>query len=189
MHGVILSHLKQWVGERFGAETWDLLLTRAGLEGRLYAPIKLYPDEDLDALVKTASDMTGLSSDEILVDFGAWVIPPLINMYRAIIPSHWGTVDFLLNVEDHIHEKVVKMKNPEARPPKVRVAEIEDDLLQLDYTSHRNMCALAVGCAQGVAGYYGDRVDVVEQRTLPSGSQRVILRVQRGVGRAAAGAA
>src|SRR5690606_8339591 len=122
-------------------------------------------------------------------DRGAWGTPPLINMTRAIMPSHWGTVDFLLNVEDHIQEKVVKMKNPDARPPKVRVAEIEDDLLQLDYTSHRNMCALAIGCAQGVAGYYGDGIDVVEQRTLPSGSQRVILRVQRGAGQLAAGVA
>jgi len=51
------------------------------------------------------------------------------------------------------------------------------------------MCALAIGCAQGVAGYYGDGIDVVEQRTLPSGSQRVILRVQRGAGQLAAGVA
>ena len=180
MHGVIFSGLKRYVGERFGEGTWEALLAQAGLEGRLYAPISLYPDEELDALVAAACEMSGLEAPVLLQDFGAWIIPSLIGMYKSMIPAHWGTVEFLLNVEDQIHEKVIKMKNPQARPPKVRAAEIEPGLLLLDYTSHRNMCDLAIGCAMGVATFYGDRAEVEGRKRLPSGSERVTIRIHPG---------
>ena len=62
-----------------------------------------------------------LHRNDLLEAFGKWVIPPLINMYRALIPRHWNARDFLLNVEEQVHQKVVRLKDPEARPPRIEV--------------------------------------------------------------------
>ena len=124
MHGVILYHLRQFAVERFGPDCWDNAQAAAGLEDQVYVPVRLYPDGDMDALVAALEDETALHRNDLLEAFGKWVIPPLINMYRALIPRHWNARDFLLNVEEQVHQKVVRLKDPEARPPRIEAREL-----------------------------------------------------------------
>ena len=145
MHGVILYHLRQFAVERFGPDCWDNAQAAAGLEERVYVPVRLYPDGDMDALVAALEDETALHRNDLLEAFGKWVIPPLINMYRALIPRHWNARDFLLNVEEQVHQKVVRLKDPEARPPRIEVRELAPGVLEIGYRSHRDMSALALG--------------------------------------------
>ena len=92
MHGVILYHLRQFAVERFGPDCWDNAQAAAGLEDQVYVPVRLYPDGDMDALVAALEDETALHRNDLLEAFGKWVIPPLINMYRALIPRRPSTM-------------------------------------------------------------------------------------------------
>ncbi|WP_370209502.1 heme NO-binding domain-containing protein [Alloalcanivorax venustensis] len=176
MHGVILYHLRQFAVERFGPDCWDNAQAAAGLEDLVYVPVRLYPDGDMDALVAALEDETALHRNDLLEAFGKWVIPPLINMYRALIPRHWNARDFLLNVEEQVHQKVVRLKDPEARPPRIEVRELAPGVLEIGYRSHRDMSALALGAVHGVAGYFGETAELMEDAS-GDGQRRFVVRL------------
>jgi len=139
-------------------------------------PVRLYPDGDMDALVAALEDETALHRNDLLEAFGKWVIPPLINMYRALIPRHWNARDFLLNVEEQVHQKVVRLKDPEARPPRIEVRELAPGVLEIGYRSHRDMSALALGAVHGVAGYFGETAELMEDAS-GDGQRRFVVRL------------
>ena len=95
MHGVIISNLKKYVEEKLGGDAWDTLRDKAGLTGKAFIPSSIYPHSDVEDVLAAAVEVTGQDRDEILNDFGAWVIPPLMKMYRAFIPEDWDAVTFL----------------------------------------------------------------------------------------------
>ena len=59
MHGVIISNLKKYVEEKLGEDAWDSLRDKAGLTGKAFIPISMYPDSDLDDLLAAAVEITG----------------------------------------------------------------------------------------------------------------------------------
>lgn len=176
MHGVILYHLRQFAVERFGPDCWENAQAAAGLETQVYVPVRLYPDDEMDALVAALEEETALHRNDLLEAFGKWVIPPLINMYRALIPRHWNARDFLLNVEEQVHQKVVRLKDPQARPPRIDVRELAPGVLEIGYRSHRDMSALALGAVHGVAGYFGEQAEVMEDAA-GDGVRRFVVRL------------
>ncbi len=178
MHGVILAHLRHFVTDRYGQSVWDDVNHRAGLTDCLHVPIQLYPDSHLEDLVAALQSVTGLHRDDLLEEFGAWVIPPLINMYRAMIPREWDAVAFLLNVEERIHQRVIRLKNPEATPPRIDVRELEPRVLQVEYRSHRDLSLLALGCVHGVAAFYGEKVEILESDQVDGGVRRFVVRLE-----------
>lgn len=94
MHGVIISNLQKYVVEKLGEPAWDDLREKAGLLGKAFIPISIYPDSDLDELIAAAAETTGQDREAILQDFGAWVIPPLMKVYRSFIPEDWDATPF-----------------------------------------------------------------------------------------------
>ncbi len=182
MHGVIISNLKKYVIETQGEPAWDALREKAGMPGKAFIPISMYPDSDLDDLVAAAVEATGQDRDTILQDFGAWVIPPLMKMYRSFIPDDWDAATFLQNVDERIHERVVRMKDESARPPHINVTPLSPGVLQVEYQSHRDMGALALGCVYGVADYYGEKAVLMEQSRGPGSHRTFVVRLSAGSG-------
>ena len=180
MHGVIISNLKKYVEEKLGEDAWDTLRDRAGLSGKAFIPISMYPDSDLDGLLDAAVAVTGQSREAVLQDFGAWVIPPLMKMYRSFIPEDWDAVTFLKNIDERIHERVVRMKDDSARPPHINVSEISPGVLEVEYQSYRDMSYLALGCVFGVAEYYGQKAALMEEKKGVGTHRTFIMRISAG---------
>ncbi|MCG8393487.1 MAG: heme NO-binding domain-containing protein [Pseudomonadales bacterium] len=180
MHGVIISNLKKYVEEKLGEPAWDTLREKAGLKDKAFIPISMYPDSDLDQLIDAAGEVTGQDRDAILLDFGAWIIPPLMQMYRSFIPEDWDAVTFLMNVEERLHERVVRMKDASAKPPHINVSELSPGVLEVQYRSHRNMSALALGCVHGVAQFYGGSASLMEERNDGGSHRTFVVRISQG---------
>jgi hypothetical protein len=72
----------------------------------------------LVALVVAATKATGLKADAILEDFGEFIAPDLISMFRASIKPEWRTLELLEHTEETIH-KAVRLRNPGATPPEL----------------------------------------------------------------------
>lgn len=185
MHGVILYSFRQFAIERFGGPVWEAACRAAGLEERVYVPVRMFPDRDLEALLAAMEMETGVRRDAQLVDYGRWVIPTLIRLYRPVIPPHWGAVQCLLHLEERIHRRVVRRHDPTASPPWIEVAEVAPRVLQIHYRSHRRLSALALGAVHGVADWYGERAEVMECDRREDGQCRMVVRL-RPVGRGSA---
>ena len=177
MHGIIYRELQKYVDTKFGGDTWATLLKKADLGGKMYTSLQHYPDAEAVALVTTASHMTGLPAAAILEDFGEFIAPDLLSMYKAAVKPEWKTLDLIENTEQTIH-KIVRINNPGATPPVLQVTRTSPTEVVLTYTSARKMCAVAKGIAKGVAKHYNERVAITETACMLKGSPSCKLSIK-----------
>jgi len=177
MHGIILLELKKYVDVRVGTVVWPQLLRAAGLDDRMYLPVQEYPDADVVALVGAASQSMGKSPDVILEDFGEFIVPDLVQVYRSLIHSSWKTLDLIEHTEKMIH-RVVRMRNPGARPPELIVERTSPTALSITYRSARKMCGIAKGIVRGVAKHYGEAISIEEPSCMHLGAPECIIQIK-----------
>lgn len=178
MHGTVFSELKKYVEEKLGPERWPDLLGEAGLGAKHFELLETYPDSDAVALVSAASRITGAPAADLLEDFGAFIAPHLIDMYWGLIEPEWKTLDLLEHTEEAIH-KVVRLKNPGAQPPQLRVTRTGADRAVIEYTSERKMCPIAKGIVRGLAKHFAEVVEISEAECMHRGARRCLIAVRR----------
>ena len=132
MHGTIFAELRKYVDSKFPPPTWSPARA-AGITHGDYDPLAEYPDAEAVALLGAATRATGRDAAAILEDFGYFIAPDLIEMYWSLVPySDWRTLDLIENTEETIH-KLVRVNNPGARPPQLRVVRTGPDELVIHY--------------------------------------------------------
>ena len=89
MHGIIFSELQRYVDKKLGPGAWRKLLPEAGLGARTYLVTSSYPDAEAVALVTTASRLTNLPVAAILEDFGEFIVPSLLSIYKPLVKKDW----------------------------------------------------------------------------------------------------
>jgi predicted hydrocarbon binding protein len=162
MKGVVFDLLEQVIVRDHGEDTWDNLLTSAGLAGA-YTTLGTYPDGDLFRLVAEASKTLGLPANDIVRWFGREALPLLATAYPEFFTPHETTRALLLSLNDIIHPEVRKVY-PGADVPWFAMSETPTGDLVMGYDSGRHMCAFAEGLIQGAAAHFGEPV-VIEQPT------------------------
>jgi hypothetical protein len=159
MHGVVFTELEKYAETKHGAGTWNALLKKAGLDGKVYETFSHYPDQEVSALVSAASSATGLPAQDVLEDFGEFVAPGLLAMYSNLILPRWKSLDVIHETEGTIHA-IVRQRDPLARPPKLKTQRVGPDEVVLTYDSPRQMCALAKGIARGLVKRRNDEANL-----------------------------
>lgn len=177
VHGVILSELQKFVDARYGSLAWPALLRDAGLGTKLFSPFQTYPDAEVMAIVGAASKETGRPVGLILEDFGEFIAPDLIALYRALIKPEWRTLDLLEHTESTIH-RVVRARSPDAKPPELKVARIREHEVVINYASPRKLCAVAKGIARGIAKHYGERISLIDTACMQRGAPQCTISVR-----------
>jgi Haem-NO-binding len=179
MHGIVFSELRKYAEEKHGPGTWNALIKRAGLEGKMYLPLNAYPDEDALALVEAASAVTGLPSSTVLEDFGMFIAPGLLKMYGHLIARDWKSLDIIQNTEVTIHT-VVRINNPGARPPELQTVRLAKDQVRLIYTSPRKLCHLAIGIGKGMALQFHENLSATQKRCMHRGAKycEIVFKVE-----------
>lgn len=178
MHGIIFAELQKYIDARLGKNGWTRVLKEAGLEAKLYLPVQEYSDEEAVALAATGARMAGLGIQDVLEDFGEFIVPDLVKMYAAVIRPEWKTLDLVQHTEETIH-RVVRIKNKGAKPPEIRCLRKNGDEVVITYTSARKMCALARGIARGVAKHYREKIHVSEARCMLKGHEACEISLKK----------
>lgn len=169
MHGIIFSELRKYVEAKTGDKSWDALTAKAGLSMKLYTPFGAYPDAEVVALVKAASEMMGRPVNAIFEDFGEFIAPSLISMYGHLLDPKWKTIDVLEHVENTVHT-VVRVKNQGAAPPILKIARTGPSEAVLTYDSARRLCAVAKGIAKGVGKHFKENLSITETQCMHRGA-------------------
>lgn len=178
MHGFIFSELKKYVGKNFGEEVWPILLREAGLGARTYEHYLEYPDDEVVALVTTASRMTSLPGNDILEGFGEFIAGDLVKVYKPLLDPSWRTLEFLEHTESVVH-RVVRGRNQKAKPPALSCARVAADEVVITYSSKRKLCALARGIIRGAADLFQEQVTVREDTCMLRGDRVCVISVRR----------
>jgi nitrite reductase (NADH) large subunit len=177
MHGMIFGELKKFVDTNLGGDSWVTLLDKAGFAKRVYIPVKEYPDKEIVRLVVTASKITGIQIPDLLKSFGIFMVPDLLLLFRRQIQPDWNLMDLYAQIEDTIHN-VVRLKNPGAKPPQLRVHRKSPNEVIIYYSSSRKMCALGIGLIQGIADSFGDLVVINETTCMHHGDACCTISVK-----------
>ena len=170
MHGIVFGELKQYVTARLGAPAWDELLADAGIGPKLYLAIQEYPDGELGAILQAASRRTGLEAPALLEDFGDFIGPHLVQMYRMYILPQWRTLDVIEHTEERIH-KLVRVQHRGARPPYLSTTRRNENEIVVHYSSERRLCSLAKGIAKGIARHYGEPLAIRDLTCMHKGAK------------------
>lgn len=168
MHGIIFLELKKYVIGKYNSETWFGLLQANNLQDRIYETTKLFDDQEIVDLVKTASRKTGISESDILEDFGQFLVPTLVEIYSPFILPEWKMLDLLENIENTIH-RVVRMRSPGAQPPLLKIERLNANDVKIVYQSERKMCSLLNGIVKGVANYYKKEITLEKTKCMLHG--------------------
>lgn len=174
MHGTIFAELKRYVDAKLGATAWVELLRSAGLPNRMYLAIQAYPDEEVVQIVTAASKKTGNPPGAILEDFGEFIAPALLSMYRTLINPNWKTLDVIENTEKTIH-RVVRLQHADAAPPYLNASRTAPNEVTVVYTSPRRLCAVAKGIMRGLSVHFGEVMTIDEKRCMHKGAAECVM--------------
>jgi hypothetical protein len=178
VHGIVFGELKQYVTARLGESAWSELLADAAIGPKLYLAIQEYPDEELGAILQAACRRTGLSAATVLQDFGDFIGPHLMQMYRMYILPEWKTLDVIEHTEERVH-KMVRLQHRGARPPYLSTTRRGDDAIVIHYSSARRLCAFAKGIAIGIARHYGETLEIRDLTCMQKGAQTCEILLTR----------
>jgi hypothetical protein len=179
MHGLIFAELKRFVDEGHGPGVWDALLRESGIGAKIYLTMEVYPDEELVRLATTASALTGSPLGDILEAFGESLAPTYFKLYGHLLKPEWRTLDVIEHTEQSIH-RVVRIKNPGARPPELRCIRMSSVEVLLVYNSPRRMCAVAKGIARGVATHFSETIRISETTCMLRGATDCRITIKLG---------
>jgi hypothetical protein len=176
MHGIIFNQLRSYAQARMGEQGWETLLREAGLPARIYLAFQSYPDEEAVAIVSAASRISGRPVRFLLEDFGEFVVPGLLKIYRAFIQPEWTILDVVEHAE-RIHERV--RRDPNATPPQLECERVDLATTRVVYTSPRKLCGVGIGFVRGLAKAMGQPVDVQERQCMHDGAPHCVFIVKR----------
>jgi len=179
MHGIILNGLKKFVVDSYDHATWEQIRSTASVENTLYVPVTEYPDEHVQELVATASELSDEPAPALLRSFGRYVVPILVQFYGVHIDDGWDGLDLVENVEASIHEALRAKNISEFDPPEIFAERTGPDEVVVYYGSDRELCDVARGILEGVADHYEESWDITERNCMHDGADRCEIRVRR----------
>jgi hypothetical protein len=176
MKGIVFNLLEEVVRSQLGERAWDDLLDASGSDG-IYTSLGNYPDEQLFALVATASRVLEKPADEIVRWFARHAMPLLASKYPQFFEPHTTTRPFLLTLNEIIHPEVRKLY-PGADVPEFDFDTSDEQVLVMGYRSPRKLCAFAEGLIEGAAAHYGEQVQIRQSQCMLRGDGKCLLHVR-----------
>jgi hypothetical protein len=161
---------------RHGAQAWTDIVKSAG-GADWYVATMTYPDQELFALVQAVATKLAVPASTVLEQFGFAIVDTLLGLYGPFVEPDWRTLDLLANTETVMH-RAVRLRDRSADPPRLHATRVGPGEVQIEYTSERRLCALAIGICSGVAAHYGEAITVEQPACMQRGDAlcRLIIR-------------
>jgi hypothetical protein len=170
MKGVIFTELVEMIEKEFGLEVLDQVIEEAKLESNgIYTTVGNYPDSELHSILSVLGKITGLSSQEMLMGFSNCFFHMLSKQYLEFFEAHNSSLDFLSSLDDYIHPEALKLY-PGAVAPGFKPKRIDENTLELIYSSKRKLPVLARGLIKQTALHYNEDLDIKEEMVEEDGS-------------------
>lgn len=156
MKGVVFTELVRFMEDAQSADFADSVLEGAALPNDgAFTTVGNYPSEYALKMVGEASRQSGIDAAELCRLFGKQLYGRFFILYPHIMEAYRNAEDLLSHVGSHIHAEVCTLY-PDAKPPKVETSAGERGM-QVHYSSHRPMAAIALGLVQGCMEHFDDK--------------------------------
>jgi hypothetical protein len=177
MHGSIFAFLKRFVESTYDFSTWMKIMEQTGINRTGYQMQEMYPTQELVQIMGAVAEVSGKTPHEVQEQFGTFLVPDLLMIFKKYVNPSWRTFDMLLHTEEYMHG-AVRSSDSRSTPPRLSVNKVSSKLLIIDYYSKRRMAGVAIGIVKGIAAYF-EETDQVKIRPMTDlNAERVQLRVE-----------
>ena len=177
MHGSIFAFLKRFVESTYDYSTWVKIMDITGIRRTGYQMQEMYPTEELVKIVGAVSALSGKTPHQVQEQFGTFLVPDLLMVYKKYVKPEWNTYHMLLHAEEHMHG-AVRNTDKRTSPPRLSVSRVSPKLLVIDYYSKRRMASVGIGIVKGIAAYFNEAEEVTVIPMTDPDAARVQLRVE-----------
>ncbi|RMD88787.1 MAG: hypothetical protein D6811_13400 [Alphaproteobacteria bacterium] len=154
MRGLVFTEFLDFVEDTAGPETLEAMIEACNLSsGGAYTAVGYYDHAELVAMLGFLEQATGQAAANMLRAFGRRLFATLAEAHRVLLGDGEELLDFLDQVEGHIHHEVRKLY-PDAELPRIDTERPAPDRLILHYRSSRPFAALAHGMIEGAAEHF-----------------------------------
>lgn len=161
MHGLIFHELRSYVNQTASVGTWSTITDNAGLKGKMYLQVQIYPDHEFETLIEEGQKVIGISREDLLIAFGKYIMPKLLRIFGQVILPEWKLMDVLEHTENVIH-KAVRQYDKNAHPPYLECKRVGANEVKVYYNSPRNMLGFGKGLILGLSNHYKETVSITE---------------------------
>jgi hypothetical protein len=178
MYGMVNQALEALVAERFGADTWTAVRTKAGIHDPAFITMKQYPDEVTYALAGALSEHLQAPVPDLLRAFGVyWVSYAKRGPWGKIMLASGSSTYELLAALDAMHARIA-ISFPDLKPPSFKV-RTDGDAVLVDYSSHRpGLAPFVIGLIEGIGGMFSESVQVELVASKDTGAECDTFRVR-----------
>lgn len=178
MYGLVNRALEEMICARHGAETWDRIKQKAGVDIDIFVRMEAYPDDITYRLVGAACEELAITPADTLCDFGRhWVRYTGQAGYGALFDAAGSTVQEVLASLDDLHSRI-GLLYPQLQPPSFKCTEVTDDALVLHYYSKRQgLAPMVIGLLHGVGEHFGKRLEIAQLTSKAQGDDHDSFRI------------
>lgn len=176
MKGLIFTEFLEMVNDVFSAEMVENIIDASNLPNQgAYTNIGTYDYQELIRLVQNLSLATNTSVSELEITYGKYLFKKLLNHYYQLVSSTQSTLEFLQQVDRHIHVEVLKLY-PEAELPRFECNMVNPACMTMEYRSNHPFADLAEGLILGCAEHFNEKIHIQRKKLAPKeGKKNVTL--------------
>lgn len=181
MYGMVNNAICELVNQRFGADVWQRVKARAGVDLEVFISNDGYDDQITYALVAATAEETGLTGQQVLEAFGEhWVLHTGRAGYGHMFAAAGRTLPEFLHNLPSFHARV-RLTFPNLRPPRFEISQVSDGELVLHYHTHRpGLAAFTVGLLKGLGRMYNVNLEIRQVQFRDQGSDHDAFHLRWG---------
>ena len=178
MYGLVNKAVEDLVTSKFGAEAWEEIAKKAGVEDTGFISMDPYPDQITYGLVAAASEVLEQSAEELLEAFGEyWTLYTAREGYGDLMDISGECFSGFLENLDNLHARIA-LSFPELRPPSFRCEQKDEGSLILHYYSTRDGLAPMVrGLVKGLASMFKVEISILQIEFKSKGADHDAFRI------------
>ena len=171
MYGLVNKAFEDLVRSRSGEDTWETIKRNSGVDIDVFVSMDTYPDDVTYKLVGAASEVLGLSVEEVLKAFGEhWVLYTGKEGYGEMLKMAGNTLPTFLQNLDNLHTRV-GLLFPGMTPPSFRCTDIREDSLRLHYyTTRPGLAPFVIGLVNGLGVMFKTEIDITQTHSRSQGA-------------------
>jgi len=178
MQGVIYKSIEDMVVAGHGAETWNAILKKAGVDDPAFVGMARYPDELAGRIVGAASAVLGAAPEDIMRAFGRhWTTHTAPTYYGDLMAFAGNSFVEVVKNLDQMHARI-SLIFPNYKPPSFKVEELGKGQLRLHYSSERaGLGPVVEGMMVGLGDRFGLDVQIKPERGRADGLDHDVFLV------------
>lgn len=173
MKGTVLVELVKMAEEAFGEDLVDEVLDRADLtSGGVFTSVGNYPCSDLVKIVEGLSAHSGVCGVTLQKKFGHWMLGHFNEKFPETFVGKHNSADMLESIDGEIHVEVRKLY-PDAELPRFETQRVNENHLQVTYTSPRPLAPFCQGLIEACVSHFGETAEIDVSPAAPASSTTV----------------